>query len=292
MLCFASASFAQLPPPPDPLNLMNGPDPTKRFEAIEITQELGARIPLDTPFKDEHGNTVTLGDYLGDRPAVLALVYYECPMLCNQILNGLDIALRAVKHELGDDYHAINVSIDPGETPELALAKKQNHLDRMKMPGDDKAWPEADAGWHFLTGPESSIKPLADAVGFRYTYDPATDQYAHSAAIMILTPDGKLSKYFYGIEYFPRNLELALVEASDGKIGSLVDQFVLLCYAYDPSTGHYGFYIIGAMRIGAILMICGLITFWVTHYVQVRRKEKAAAKANLPSIDLNSRLKA
>lgn len=269
------AVHGQVPPPMDPLNF-NGPDPAERFEAIEITQKLGAQVPLDLPFRDEAGNEVTLEQYLDGKPAILALVYYECPMLCNQILNGMDIALRAVKHELGEDYHAINISIDPDETPELAAAKKQNHLDKLKFPGDDAAWEEAAAGWHFLTGNEDSIDAVADTVGFGYQYDLATGQYAHSAAIMILTPDGVVSKYFYGIEYLPRNIELALVEASDGKIGTLVDQFVLLCYAYDPSTGQYGFYIIGALRVGAVLTLLALFTFWIHHWATTRNRPATA----------------
>lgn len=264
-LCtIAASASAQVPPPLDPLSF-NGPDPARRFESIEVTQHLNARVPTTLEFTDETGATVTLDTYLKTgKPAILAMVYYECPMLCTQVLNGLEMAIRAIKFDLGVDYHAINVSISPTETPELAAEKKYNHLNGiLSLKGGEE-------GWHFLTGREENIEALAEAVGFGYQYDPATGQYAHSAAIMVLTPQGRVSKYFYGIEYYPRNVELGLVDASDGKIGSLVDKFTLLCYAYDPSTGRYGFYIIGAMRIGAVLMILGLLAFWLIHYLQTR----------------------
>lgn len=262
----AGSASAQVPPPLDPLSF-NGPDPATRFEAIEVDQHLNDQAPINIEFVDETGATVTLGDYLKTgRPAILAMVYYECPMLCTQILNGLEMAIRAMKFELGKDYHAINVSISPSETPELALAKKRNHLEGvLPLKGGLQ-------GWHFLTGREENIEALAEAVGFGYQYDPSTGLYAHSAAIIVLTPEGRISKYFYGIEYYPRNVELGLVDASHGKIGSLADKFTLLCYAYDPSTGQYGFYIIGAMRIGAVLTMLGLVAFWLTHYLQTRKK--------------------
>lgn len=266
-LCLGSlASYAQVPPPMDPISF-SGPDPSEQFDAISVEQQLNAQAPIHLEFTDEYGETVTLADYLDGKPAILAMVYYECPMLCTQILNGADMVMKAMKFKLGEDYHAINVSVAHEETPELALEKKTNHL---KGPISLKGGEE---GWHFLTGNKENIEALAEAVGFRYQYDPASGLYAHSAAIIVLTPDGLVSKYYYGIEYLARNVELGLVDASEGKIGSLADKFTLLCFAYDPSTGTYGFYIIGAMRIGAILTMLGLATFWVTHYLQSRKKQ-------------------
>lgn len=261
----SASAMAQVNPPPDPLS-MRAPDPTIRFRDIQIQQRLDAQVPLDLSFVDETGKTVRLGDYLGDRPAILALVYYECPMLCTLELNGLEKVLSAMKYRVGEDFDVITVSIDPGETPELAAEKKAMHLESMNMPGAGK-------GWHFLTGEPTEIETLAETVGFGYVYDASTDQYAHAAGIMILTPTGKLSRYYYGIEYIARHVEFGLIEASEGNVGTLVDQLILLCFAYDPAAGSYGFYVIGAMRILALLTILGLITFWLSHYLMTRKKE-------------------
>lgn len=261
---------AQVPPPFDPLRF-TGPDPTERYAEIIIEQKLGNQVPLDLPFTNEAGETITLRQIMDGKPALLSLVYYECPMLCTEVLNGVEILIPAVKYALGKDYVVISVSIDPGETPELAAEKKRKHLERLARIKDTGA----DAGWHFLVGEESAIGPLADAVGFRYAYDPATDQYAHAAGIMLLTPDGRVSKYYYGVEYIPRDVQFGLVEAGNGKIGNLVDQLVLLCFQYDPLAGKYNWYVIGAMRIGAVLTIMGLMVFWAAQYVSSRRKKKA-----------------
>lgn len=267
----STSAMAQVNPPPDPLS-MRAPDPTIRFRDIQIQQRLDAQVSLDLSFVDEAGKTVQLGDYLGDRPAILLLVYYECPMLCTLELNGLEQVVSSIKYRVGKDYDVITVSIDPGETPELAAEKKAAHLESMNMPG-------AELGWHFLTGKSLAIDELAETVGFGYAYDAATDQYAHAAGIIILTPTGKVSRYYYGIEYIPRDVEFGLIEASGGKIGTLVDQLILLCFAYDPEAGTYGFYIIGAMRILALLTILGFITFWVSHYLTTRKKETGEASS-------------
>ena len=263
---------AQVGAPPDPLSL-RAPDPTIRFKDIQIQQRLDAQIPMDLPFVDEDGNTVQFGDYLGDRPAILALVYYECPMLCTLVLNGLEQVLSAMKYRVGEDFDVITVSIDPGETPELASRKKIAHLESMNMPG-------AGAGWHFLTGQSLAIDTLAETVGFGYAYDASTDQYAHAAGIMVVTATGKVSRYYYGIEYIPRDVEFGLIEASDGKVGTLVDQLILLCFAYDPAAGTYGVYVIGAMRVLAVLTILGLLTFWVSHYLMTRKKGTGQASTD------------
>ena len=263
---------AQVSGPPDPLSL-RAPDPTIRFKDIQIQQRLDAQIPMDLSFVDEAGNAVQFGDYLGDRPAILALVYYECPMLCTLVLNGLEQVLSAMKYRVGEDFDVITVSIDPGETPALATEKKIAHLESMNMPG-------AEAGWHFLTGQSLEIDTLAETVGFGYAYDASTDQYAHAAGIMVVTATGKVSRYYYGIEYIPRDVEFGLIEASDGKVGTLVDQLILLCFAYDPAAGAYGVYVIGAMRVLAVLTILALVTFWVSHYLMTRKKETGQASTD------------
>lgn len=262
----APALAQQVPAPLDPLTF-DGPDPALRFRDVAIDQHLDAQIPLDLQFTDEQGNTVRIGDYLGDRPAILALVYYECPMLCNLILDGVESMIKAVKYDIGADYDVITVSIDPGETQELALAKKANHLERLNKDG-------AEAGWHFLTGSEESIKILTDTVGFRYTYDPSSEQYAHAAGIMVLTNGGRLARYHYGVEYIPRDVQFALTEASEGRIGSAVDQLLLLCFQYDPATGTYGFYAIRAMQIGAGLMIAGFALMYTLLFLKQRKQQK------------------
>lgn len=252
-LTLAPMTTAQVSSPPDPLRF-NSPDAAANFQAVSIEQRLDEQVDLSLTFVDETGAEVKLGDFLGERPAVLALVYYECPMMCTLILNGMGTAFSAVDYEIGEDFDVITVSIDPGETPELAAKKKKLHI-------EDLGRPSAEAGWHFLTGEEAAIKQLADSVGYGYEYDPATDQYAHAAGIMVLTPEGKLSRYYYGTEYIARDIEFGLIEASKGKVGSLVQKIVLLCFAYDPATGVYGFYVIGAMRVAAVLTMLVMMLF-------------------------------
>jgi protein SCO1 len=215
---------------------------------VGIDQRLDQPVPLDLAFRDEEGRNVRLGDYFGDRPVVVALVYYECPMLCTQVLNGLVSALGVVSLDPGRDFDVVAVSFDPREGPELARAKKQAYLERYGRP-------ETAAGWHFLTGTPDSIGRLTKAVGFRYTFDKDQNQFAHAAAIAIATPEGMISRYFYGIEYPPRDLRLGIVEASAGRVGSLADQMLLFCYHYDPSTGRYNFIALTLVRIGGLLTV-------------------------------------
>ena len=263
-LCASINASAQMAAPPDPLSL-SGPDPSARFRDIAIEQKLDAQVNLGLEFVNENGEAVTLGQFVGDRPAILALVYYECPMLCTEVLNGLEVALKGMKYGIGTDFDVITVSIDPGETPQLASTKKSLHLERLQREG-------ADLGWHFLTTPyEDAIDELAHTVGFGYAYDQSTDQYAHAAGIMVLTPDGRVSRYYHGVDYIPRDIEFGLIEASEGKIGTLADKLVLLCYAYDPNAGAYTVQILTALKIGAALTIIGLGGYMTISILRERR---------------------
>lgn len=259
----ASPAVAQLPPPK-----ITPPD--KVVKEIAIDQNLGAQVPLDLPFRDERGNAVTLRDYFGKKPVILSLVYYKCPQLCNMSLNGMLAAFKALSPSIGSDFEVITVSFDPSETPDLAKAKKETYLRQYNRTG-------AENGWHFLTGDAGPIAKLTETVGFRYFYDPRTEQYAHGSAIMLLTPDGKVSRYFYGIEFSARDINLGLVEASDGKIGTIAEKVMLLCYQYDPRSGKYGFAIVAALRTGAAVTVLSLCTFWFVMYRRERRLRTAPA---------------
>ena len=221
------------------------------LQDIGLDQKLNEKLPLTLEFTDETGRAVTLGDFFGKRPVILALVYYECPMLCTQVLNGLVSALGVMNFTAGKDFDIVVVSFDPGETPELARGKKAAYVERYKRPG-------SEAGWHFLTGSQHSITQLTRAVGFRYAYNAEIDQYAHASGIMIATPDGRLSHYFYGIEYGPRDLRLALIDAADRKIGSPVDQLLLACFHYDPKSGKYSLAIMRLVQGAGILTVAGI----------------------------------
>jgi protein SCO1/2 len=241
-------------------------DPAKAkpglLNQVGIDQHLDQQIPLDLVFNDETGREVPLRDFFGKRPVILAMVYYECPMLCTQVLNGLVSTLGVMKFDVGREFDVVAVSINPRETPGLAAQKKQAYLERYKRP-------QSAAGWHFLTGKDENIKQLAAAVGFRYAYDPAIQQYAHGAGIEIVTPKGVISKYFYGIEFSARDIRFGLIEASDERIGTPIDDVLLLCYHYDPSTGKYGAVAIDAIRIGGVATVLALGTFL---FVSLRRE--------------------
>jgi protein SCO1/2 len=199
---------------------------------VGIDQHLDGQLPLDLPFRDETGAAVKLGDYFDGQPVILVLAYYRCPMLCTQVLNGVKDSVRGINFELGKQFRIVTVSFDPREGPEMAARKKETYAAAYGRSG-------AQDGWHFLTGDKDSIAKLAQAVGFRYVYDASRDQFAHASGIMIATPTGRLSHYFMGIDFPSRDMRLALVEASQGQIGSPVDRFLLLCYHYDPVTGKY-----------------------------------------------------
>ena len=222
------------------------------LEGVGIEQHLNQPLPADLEFVDDHGRNVRLGDYQGEHPVILVLAYYECPMLCTLVLNGLASSLDILTFDVGKDFDVVVVSIDPGETTELAAKKKASYVARYGREG-------SESGWHFLTGKEESIKKLADSVGFAYRYDPSIDEYAHAAGIMVVTPDGKLSQYFYGVEFSPKDLRFALVEASQNQIGNVVDQVLLYCYRYDPERGSYSLMITRLMKVAGALTIVGIV---------------------------------
>ena len=224
----------------------------KLLENVGIDQRLNEQVPLDLTFRDEDGKTVRLGDYFGQKPVVLSLVYYACPQLCNQVLNGLTSSLNTVKDfNIGREYNVVTVSFDAREKPELAAKKKATYVEWYKRDG-------VREGWHFLTGDQEQIDKLTEAVGFHYNWDPASQQFVHASGVMLLTPQGKLSRYFYGIEYAARDLRLGLVEASDGKIGTPVDQVMLYCFHYDPEQGKYGFVVMNLIRLGGAITLVGV----------------------------------
>ncbi len=243
------------------------------LQGVGIDQNLNVQLPLDLTFRDELGRTVPLSTYFhGGRPVILAPVYYRCPMLCTQILNGLASSLKAVSFNPGQEFEVVAFSFDPKDTVEIAAAKKEMYLRRYGRANTAN-------GWHFLTGDEPNIKALMDAVGFHYKYDPATDQYAHASGVMIVTPDGRLSKYFYGVEYAPRDVRLGLVEASLDKIGTPVDQVLLYCYHYDPTTGKYGAVALNTLRMaaGGFVVVAGAFLFVMLRRDRRRDRRMVAA---------------
>lgn len=258
-------AFAQAPPgPSSPLYGARPPSgnpstglPTA-LRDVRIEQKLDQQLPLDLVFRDETGQQVTLGKYFGKKPVMLSLVYYDCPMLCNQVLNAMVTSFRVLPFEVGKEFDVVTISFDPREKPELAAAKKKVYVEYMP----DKMEANAQTGWHFLTGDPASIERITDAVGFRYHYDEETKQFAHASGVMIATPEGKLSRYFYGIDYPARDLRLGLIESSQSKIGSPVDQLLLYCYHYDPATGKYGAPIMRVMRIAGVLTLLGLVAMF------------------------------
>src|ERR1051325_7032575 len=225
------------------------------LKGVGIDQKLNQQLPLDLILKNERGERVKLGDYCGTKPVVLALVYYQCPMLCNQMLNGMVTAFRVMSFAPGKEFEVVTISFDPRETPELAAAKKKTYVDY--LPDDKRA--AADNGWHFLTADEASVARITDAVGFRYHWDEATKQFAHASAIYVATSQGRLARYFYGIEYAPRDLRLGLIEAADNKIGSPVDQLLLYCYHYDPATGKNAAAVMNLMRVSGVVTVVALV---------------------------------
>jgi protein SCO1 len=237
--------------------MMSPPANTRppRLENVGIEQHLDAQLSPDLTFRDDTGKTVRLGDYFGHKPLILNLVYYNCTMLCGEALAGLSSAMRLIKFDVGNEFDIVTVSFDPRETPDIAAAKKLDYVKRYGRPN-------AAAGWHFLTGQPESINALTKAVGFQYQYDAKSNQYAHATAIMVLTPQGRISRYFYGVDFPPKDLRMGLVEASQGKIGNAVDAVLLYCYHYDPQTGKYGAMVANILRLTAaatILLLGGLL---------------------------------
>ncbi len=243
------------------------PVPGLPDELLEVAfdQKIGDPVPLDLRFRDESGAEVPLAHFFGTRPVVLSLVYYECPMLCSMALNGLTRSLRVVDLGIGSDFDVLTVSFDPDDTPELARAKKESYVRQLGEPS-------AAEGWHFLTGDPSAIDALTSAVGFRYVYDEDSGQYAHAAGVVVLTPDGVIARYFFGIEYAAKDLRLGVVEASKGTVGSVVDQVLLYCFQYDPTTGTYSAVVLRIVRLaGIVSLLAFALLFWI-----LRRRERSA----------------
>ena len=234
---------------------------------VGIDQRLNAQLPLGLTFRDETGKTVKLADYFGKRPVILTPVYYECPMLCTLTLNGLVFAMKKMPFTVGQEFEVVTVSFTPRETPALAAKKKENYLRSLSRPG-------AEAGWHFLTGDEAAVQQLMRAIGFRYKWDEETKQYAHAAGLMVLTPQGRLARYFYGVEFPVRDLRLALVEASANKIGSRVDQILLFCFHYNPATGKYSLAVTRVLQAAGIATLVALAVLMITLLRRERRDSR------------------
>ncbi len=272
VLLLTAAAFAQGARGP----MMGGgimtPPPSQRppgLQFVGIEQHLNAEVPGDLQFRDELGNPVKFGDYFGHgRPVILNLGYYQCPMLCGELLQGLVGSMKALTFDLGKDYDVVTVSFDPRETTEMAAEKKRDIMKRYGRPGTEQ-------GWHFLTGQADQINALTSAVGFQYQFDPKTQQYAHATAIVMLTPDRHIAEYFYGVEFAPKDLRLGLVQASQGKIGNLTDAVLLYCYHYDPRTGKYGAIVSNILKIGGLATLLILGTFM---FVMFRADHRASFK--------------
>ncbi len=270
LACAGVGAQAQAPPKLQPGEAIANQKPAI-LDRVGIDQRLNQQVPLDLTFMDESGQAVQLRQYFGSKPVILVLVYYQCPMLCSQVLNGFTGALNGiVRFNVGRDFNVVTVSFDPRDTPQTAADAKKKYMQRYRRPG-------AEQGWHFLTGRKDQIDGLAQAVGFRYAWDPEIKQFAHASGIMLLTPDGRVAQYYYGIEYAPRDLQLGLIEASKGKIGNLVDQVLLYCYHYDPTQGRYGAVIINILRVSALATVLLLGGFMI---VMFRRDRLAARRSH------------
>jgi protein SCO1/2 len=263
-LAFACLNVFAQPGQPGPTSPLYGARPENgnpstglptALRDVRIEQKLDQQLPLDLVFRDENGQPVKLAQYFGQKPVVLSLVYYDCPMLCTQVLNGMVTSFRVLPFEIGKEFEVVSVSFDPRETSALATSKKKIYVNYLP----ENMRTDASNGWHFLTGDQENITKLTDAVGFHYRYDEATKQFAHASAIMLTTPQGKLSRYYYGIEYPARDLRLGLIESSANKIGSPVDQLLLYCYHYDPATGKYGAAVMKIMRVGGVITVLSII---------------------------------
>ena len=262
----ASAASAQMTGAPTPGFKRDPGVPASAIPAplreIGFDQNIGQTIPLDTVLKDESGRAVRIGEYFGQRPVVLLFAYYDCPMLCTLVINGLSSALGVLSLNPGQDFEIVTVSFDPRDTPATASAKKAGYIERYHRSG-------AAAAWHFLTGDQAAIDRLTRAAGFRYVWDKETKQFAHPTGVIVLTPDGRFARYLFGIEYGPRDLRFAIIEASAGRVGNAVDSLLLYCYHYDPMTGRYGLVVMRALRLAGAGTVLALGTFIV---VMVRRE--------------------
>jgi protein SCO1/2 len=248
-------------------------NPESLLQNIDVVEQLGKTVPLDLEFRDESGNVVKLGDYFtGEKPVLLNLGYYKCPMLCNMVLNGVVGGMQDMDWVPGEEFTVVTVSIDPREGPKLAREKKATYIKQLGKP-------EAAKGWHFLTGQRKDIKALAESVGFGYEYDMNRMEYAHGASIFFLSPKGKITRYLYGIEYEAKQLRLALVEAGEGTVGNAIDRFLLRCYHYDPHSRKYGVYVWGVMRAGGLLTLSFIAIMLFVFWRRERRRGYGALPA-------------
>lgn len=261
---FTGPGLAERTPQPGALNAQ------KISEQVGFEQRLGETLPLDLPFRDETGKAVRLGDYFGSRPVLLAFVYFRCPVLCPQIIIGTAAAMKGVGYEPGQELEIVFVSFDPEDTPALAAEKKSSAVERYGKQG-------SAAGWHFLTGDAASIQRLTASAGFRYAYDPTIDQFAHASGVVVATPDGRLARYLYGVEYAPKDLKLALFEAGEGRIGGLAEKLMLLCFDYDAALGKYTVATLFAIKVGGAITLAVLIFSMIWMLRSERRLERAAA---------------
>ncbi|TWT34820.1 SCO family protein [Blastopirellula retiformator] len=256
-----------------------GEDP-KELRGLEVVEHSNEKLPLDLTFQDDRGETVRLGDlFEGNKPVILSMNYSSCPMLCRVQLNALVVGLDQVLWTAGEEYQVISVSIDPTETPEKAAETKAKYLDLYGRP-------ESADGWHFLVGSKENIQTLADAIGFPFRYVPERKEYAHPALLTLCTPDGRISRYMYGVDFPPQTLRLSLVEASEGKIGTTTDRFLLFCFHYDPTTGAYGPTAANIMKLGGAAMLVALLAYlvpyWAANYLRKRKQAAEASDPNLP----------
>lgn len=249
-----STAAGALPPDTPSISQKSSLDMPQLLDDVGFDQRLGESIPMDLTFLDETGQAVRLGDLFGERPVLLVPVYFDCPMLCTMILNGFASALMPLKFTPGEEFEIVVVSFNPREKPEKAAAAKERTLHRYNQP-------ETAPAWHFLTGDEEQITRFTDSIGFRYQWDEASQQYAHTAGIVLATADGTIARYFFGIEYAPRDLRLGLIEAADNKIGTIVDQALLYCFKYDPESGKYSAVVLNIIRLGGIAVAVALILF-------------------------------
>jgi protein SCO1/2 len=261
-LCLAAAALAAQPAIPVPDNYR---PPILR--GVGIDQRLGEAVPLDAIFEDEDGRAVRLGQYFHGKPVILVLAYYNCPMLCTQVFNGLVSSLRAISFDVGREFDVLAVSFDPRDKPADAAAKKKPYVESYGRQG-------AARGWHFLTGGPASIDRLTKAVGFRYAFDESQGQFAHASGFFVLTPEGLISRVFYGIEYAPRDVRLALVESSSHKIGTPVDQILLYCFHYDPKAGKYSAVVMHIVRLAGVAAVLILSAFLTIMWRRDHRRDR------------------
>ena len=267
----AVSAWTQAPPKVQPGDVTPNQKPSI-LDQVGLDQKLNSQVPLDAMFVDEHGQAVQLKQYFGAKPVILIMVYYQCPMLCTQVLTGFTGAMLGVrKFNIGREFDVVTISIDPRDGPQEALEAKKRYIQRYRRP-------EAEKGWHFLTGKKDQIDLVAQAVGFRYVWDPEVQQYAHASGIMLVTPQGRVAQYYYGIEYAPRDIQLGLVEASQGKIGNIVDEVLLYCFHYDPRQGRYGAVIFNILRLCALATVLVLGGFMLFMF---RRDALAARRGRL-----------